>query len=353
MRQVPSTPLRNWLVLVAVSLALPLGCCKSKGGEDEYVPPPRKAWSTSDLMSICEDGKPYGGNPAYVKKSSPATPSKVAVFRKYRDDQPPTFKIDEHTFGAIDGTSSPGEVELVACLELERKGEPLFCNYHGATIKVYDMNHKVKIVEAATGKVVGEHTFDMDRLTEKCPGTAAGDSYRGTDYSNKLLSLLLPLQPEGIELPKIQASDLDAVCSGGAFPQAAPMKDGPHGPVHIVYFPTATQSFTREDLPSGLESKNLETLDVSQVQLVACVTGKPEKKKRSCNFTAGKVLELHDGEFEVALYEARTGKLVEKKMFRGTAGTCPVSYKFFRQVDQVMTRIDPGFKAYIKKLEKG
>lgn len=341
------------LVTVAVC-AGELGCCKSKSGgqDDKYVPPPRKALSASDLMSLCDGGKPFPGNPAYEKKSDASQPSKVRVFRKYLDDKQPGYKEDEHDFGAIGAKSyDAATVELVACVELKRQGEPLFCNYYGAKIELYDMTHNVKVLEASTGKVLGEQSFDLDRRTEKCTSSASGSGYRGADYSPKLLSLLLPFEPEGVALPKIKPADLDAVCSGSAFPQAPPLSPTGHRSVHLVYFPTANRSFTREDLPAGLELTNEAESDASQLQLVACVTGKPLKKKSACTFTGGNVLELSEGEFEVTVYEAHTGKLVETKAFQGTSGRCPITYKFFGQVDKVMTKIAPSFRAYIKQLE--
>lgn len=344
-------PVRSLIALVACAGLL--GGCKNKGNaqNDTYVPPPRKAFSSSELMSLCEGGKPFPGNAAYEKKSAPTSPSKVAVFRKYLDDKSPAYKADEHEFGAIDGKkASPASIELVACVELKRKGEPLFCTYYGAKIELYDMTHTVKVLEASTGKVLSEQIFELDRRTEKCAGLASGSGYRGTDYSPKLLSILLPLEPEGVELPKVNAADLDAVCSGSAFPQAAPLSQSGRHPVHVVYFPTADRSFTRADLPKGLEMAGPPKSEAGEVQLVACVTGMPKKKAASCNFTGGKVLELSEGDFAVSVYEAHTGKLVETKTFPGTSGGCPASYEFFGSVDKVMTKISPQFGTYLQKL---
>lgn len=213
------------------------------------------------------------------------------------------------------------------------------------------MTHKLKIVEAATGKVVKEESFDLDRRTEKCASSVKGSSYQGADYIPKVISALLPLQPAGVPLPKADRFDLDAVCSGGAVPQAAPYEAGDKKrAVHVLYFPTAEQSFSREDAPEGLALAGTPEEDVTKYELVACATGKPINKKASCDFTGGKVLEVYDGDVEVAVREAKTGKLVETKTFKGTSSGCPYSHKFFGNPDKRILKVEPGLQVYLGSL---
>jgi len=331
-----------------VTLAMDASHRKTYSPTDyKYEPPARTASTVDSYVDLCERKEPFPGAKKYAKGSAP---SKVAVFRKYLDDKSPTFKRD-HRADRFEGVFAQDgdtrDVELVACLELKRKGKPLYCNYYGAQVEVYDMTHELKIVEAATGKVLKEETFDLDNRTEKCASSVKGSSYQGADYLPKIISALLPLQPDGVALPKADRFDLDAVCSGSPVPQAAAYQAGDKKrAVHMLYFPTAEQSFTREDLPDGLAPAGAPEDDVSKYSLVACVTGKPLKKKQDCSFTSGKVLELHDGEVEVALREAATGKLVETKTFKATSAGCPYSHKFFGNRDKRMLRVEPAFSAY-------
>ncbi len=315
-----------------------------------YEPPPRRATSVDSYAALCDGKEAFPGAKKYEKSASAGAPSKVAVFRKYLDDKTPMYKRDERAKsfeGVVAGDNDVDDVQLVACMELKRKGEPLFCNYYGAQVEVYDMTHTLRILEAKTGKVVKEDTFELDRRTEKCAGSVTGNSYKGADYVPKLISTLLPLQPDGVALPKAERIDLDAVCSGSPIPQAAPYKPGAgKRAAHLVYFAQATQSSTREDLPDGLSTTDPVEEDVTKYELVACVTGKPLKKKADCDFTSGKVLEIHDGEIEVAMYEAATAKLVEKKTFKATSGACPYSHKFFGNRDKRMLTVEPAFQAY-------
>lgn len=352
---------RSGELALAALLTLAMAACKGSGKErgprDDAAPEvyKRPAQTLSELSGLCEGATTsYPGNPAYEKKTSAATPSKVAVFRKYQDDEKPAFKADEHDFGVMgakDGDAS--SVEIVACVALKRSGEPGFCTYYGAEVKLYDMTHVVKLVEVATGKVLKEETFELKRGTERCAGTVTGSSYRGTNYTHRLLAMLLPFEPDGVALPPTEFTTLENVCVGSAIPQAAAYtKSGKH-PTYLVYFPFAMHSSTTDDVPENLGAPGSSEQDVGAVQLVACVTGEPQKKRAACEFTGGKTLELSDGEFEVAVMEAKTGKLVEKKRFKGTSGTCPISHSFWGTVDKVMTKIDPSFAPWLKQLEGG
>ena len=134
-------------------------------------------------------------------------------------------------------------------------------------------------------------------------------------------------------------------------PQAAAYVKSAPARVHKVYFPDPKRSFTRADSPVGMPPFNDVATDAGQLSLVACITGQPKKKKRDCEFTSGKVLTVHDGEFEVKLLEARTGKLVETRTFKGTSSGCPTFHKFWGQHDDVLTKVDAGLGKYLAGLE--
>lgn len=300
------------------------------------------------------------GAPAYEKSQGPTSPSKVVVFQKYLDDTSPSYVLADLPLLGPVGAQHGDEknVQLVACVDLKRQGSPSFCNFHGGKLELYDMTYSVRVLEAKTGNELSKEEFSLDRRTHRCPGVyrfapGANSAYRGADYTLKLLGLLLPLQPPGIELPKVASAEIDAVCSGSVVPQMPAYdrsKSGPRG-LRTVYFGGVEQTFTTSNLPDGFPPNASEAEGVDSVELVACVTAIPRKKIRECEFTGGGVLETHDGEFEVEVYEAATRKLVEKKSFKGSSPRgCPVLHKFWGQRDKRMTRIEPAFRQYLEKL---
>jgi hypothetical protein len=110
-------------------------------------------------------------------------------------------------------------------------------------------------------------------------------------------------------------------------------------------------SFRPEGFPR-LHSDERNNKDLSQYELVACVTAKLKAKKKDCEFSSGNVLELHEGEFEVRLMEAHTAKLVETKSFKGSSpGACPVIHSFFEQREKEMLKVEPAFEKYLAKLQ--
>lgn len=343
------------MALLAFSVAA-AGCKRKEQPSDfKYEPPPRTAATLASYVDLCEGRGAFSGAKKYEKQKSGGAPSKVAVFRKYADDKEPVYRLDQRdTLGAVAAKEQEtDQVELVTCVELKRKGTPLYCHYYGAEVEVYDMTHSVRILEASTGKVLKEETFDLDGRTEPCEGSVTGNFYKGAEYGPKLLSMLLPFEPEGLELPKVDMRDLDSVCSGSPIPQTAPYKADAPGKrgVHLVYFATEAQSNTRRDAPDGLFPGAEPEADPTKYQLVACATGKPQKKKANCEFISGEVLEIYDGEVEVAVYESATAKLVEKKTFKATSAICPSTHKFFGKNDKRMMKVEPAFAAYMKKLE--
>ncbi len=148
---------------------------------------------------------------------------------------------------------------------------------------------------------------------------------------------------------------LETVCSGSPIPQAPAYDPNTPGPrkVNVVYFPTPTSSFRSEDWPKGMPTPTPPPAgDVSAYPAVACVTGKPLKKKKTCPYMGGKTLELDDGEVELSLVETRTAKVLEKKTFRATSpGGCPSSHGFANGY-QRMLQVEPAFGKYLAELQK-
>ncbi len=165
------------------------------------------------------------------------------------------------------------------------------------------------------------------------------------------MSLIAPLQPKTPELPKVRAFKLDAVCDGVPFPQSAAYdkdsKDKRN--IRVAWRPAEEYSYLDEP---PFDRRVASNSGVSKHQLVACVTGRPKKKKRNCRFTT-KTLEMWNGEVEVELRESATAKVVETKTFKASSGRCPITHKFWKNREIYMGKLEPAFFRYLKKLEGG
>ncbi len=354
---------RASLALAFSFLLVSLGGCKALRSKKNaapapYKPAPRHAYGTSAYASLCEtNDRPFDGAKEYKKGDQP---SRVAIFYRYLDDPKSSFRESSPEVLRpllLGPKESADEVELVACVDMKREGDPGHCSYYDKELLLYTMKHTVRVIETKTGKEVAKDEFTLDHKTARCPGSysfPSGSSkiFEGGDYGPRLGATLLPLEPDGTALSAVKATKLDDVCSGSAVPQAAAYTRGAPAKIHLVYFPDEPQSFAREDLPTGMPPLDPLENDASEYKLVACITGKPQKKKRDCTFTSGKTLLVHDGEFEVRLHEAKTGKLVETKSFKGTSPSgCPLTHKFWGSNDKVMTKVEPGLAKWIATLE--
>jgi hypothetical protein len=351
------------LLSSSVLLAGALGCDEAPKKEEKLEPPVRKAQSLSSYQETCDRGTAFGGAKKYEKK--PGKPSQMVVFYKYGDDDGAQFglaaPVDRSALGAIHASPQPGDagheqVELVACVEAKKKKVANYCHYHGGKLELWDMSYQVRILEAKTGKELATEQFDLQANTKMCPGEKErGDHYQGPDYGPKLLEVVLPLQGKGQELPKYDADELDDVCAGIPYPQA-PAYDKSEGAkrgVHVAYRPTPELPFTLKTRPKGLPRRGADEGDPAKIQLVACVTGKPEKKTKDCEFTGGKVLELYDGQLEFSVREAATAKVVETKTFPATSNGCPLDHRFYNQRDKYLAEADKSARDYLAKLAGG
>lgn len=356
MLRLPSSALV--LLLASCTLSLASGCKKKP------APQPGSTLSTpytvaSSLGSRCDGQASKTWDLTKVKAyalHADGTPSRAALF--VSDATAATRAWQNQTPKALEpwlaGTYGPLDAELTVCIDQKEpsKAEGFVCSYYGAKATMKGREYTVKVVETATGKPLAEETFTTDPRVALCPGSVTG-SY--TDYGNwegRVTAILARLQPEAAlaKLPKANANDLYGVCTGTGLVQAR--KPGESGELKVVYFPTATTSFTNEDLPTGLTTGSTDT-DPSHYAYVMCVTGKPEKKKRGCTFYGTKSeLGIYDGTFEVELREARTAKVVETKTFTGTSAACPGSYKFKGSADQRILTIAPKFRDWVTEISK-
>lgn len=353
---------RTPAVLFALTLTA-LGCDKLRK-EDAPPPPPRDDAADeeaslrtptrlSDYSSVCTGTKmrtqPY-------QKRTDATPSKVAVFTKWLDEKTPIYgyaKPDGMGVVQAAGDDESSLVELVACVDLLKKEKSRSqCNYYGGKVERWTMVHTVRIVEARTGKELAKDEFEIDPLTTGCAGSrtfASGVTtiWEGGEYGGRLLTTLLPLQPDAVALPELTASDLADVCTGTPRPQTAKPKEGTTPAVHVVYRPEAGYSWMMEARPKNLPDNTLTEKEPTSAKYVACVTGKPEKLKQSCKFMMGSTLEAYDGTVEVVVYEAATRKVVGTKSFSASSASCPNSHEFWGDPDKYFGKVDAAIGEWI------
>ncbi|WP_272003656.1 hypothetical protein [Nannocystis radixulma] len=326
------------------------------------APPPRAADNLDEYTSLCGGGEPFPAAKPYKKGATPADISRVVVFEKYKESVDPAWR--HLTSAPIDAWSAeePADVQLVACVELSKRQLRRSCEYKDSAgeqfkLDLYDMSHAVRVVEAATGKVVLEQTFELGN-TEGCPafelfGSSTSD-YRGVDYKHKLMALLAPLQPEGARPPPPRDFfELARVCDGVAFPgttrydKSAAQKH----PLYTTFRTDESAPLTLAAPPQGYDAS--ESIgDPAAYQLVACVVGKSEKKRKDCRFDGGAVVELHEGTVEVAVYATATAELVEKKTFKATGGTCPMLFSFPDDTKRAawLPKLAPAYHTYMAAL---
>jgi hypothetical protein len=273
------------------------------------------------------------------------SPSIAAVFEKdpstsWQDVNPERIKP------WVAGMYGAQDAELTVCVEEKdpTPGGPLYCSYYGARLTLLGRNYEVRVIETALGKVLADESFSTDNRVGVCPPSVTGSFTEYVSYEPRLASILSRFEPESAKLPTPELSALNEVCMGTGIPQAK--KPGDKGVLRVIYFPTATTSFVTDDWPDGLVEGSSDK-DVTQYAYVMCVTGKPEVKKKSCDYlgTTNR-LGTYDGSFDVELREAQTGKVVEKKTFKGASSGCPDTYKFKGPDDQRILTIEPKFRKY-------
>jgi hypothetical protein len=344
-----------------------LSGCKRRGKastESTTTPRARRAFALDDYAALCEATAtpPFDGvEPAKSANGTPVA-RRARVFVKFTDDKAPAYRPlrTEGLEGVLAGPGEVNAVELVACVERKREGTPLRCTFFGATLEVYDMRDTLRIVEAKTGKELSREEFQLDGKTNLCPASYAfpkgvNSVYVGAEIGPKILASLLPFEPPDVAFVGAKVGRLETVCSGSPVPQAPAYDPKAPGPrkVNVVYFPTPTTSFRSEDWPKGMPQPTPPPGgDVSAYPAVACVTGKPLKKKKSCPYLGGKTLELDDGDVELKLVETRTAKVLETKTFRATSpGACPSSHAFANGY-QRMLQVEPAFGKYLAELQR-
>ena len=347
------------VLLLTLGLSSGLGCKKKdehKQSDDEpapkreYVPP---APSTLEgYASVCSGSK-VGAKP-YEKHNDTKLPSKVVVFQKYLDEAKPQYgyaRLDGLMGFQVKDNSEIADVELVACVDLKKKTKTKSqCNYYGGTIERWVMTYTLRIVDPIKGTELSKEEFELDPRSTGCKDTASfrqGNSsvYEGAEYGGRLLYSLLPLQAEGVQLPELKAYDLDDVCTGTPRPQAA-AATAP-STVHVAYRPRDDYAWGLEARPKGVPKNEGSKQAPTSAKYVACITGKPETKKQSCNFMMGSVLEIYDGTVDVEVRETATGKVVGQQSFKANSRSCPDSHTFWSRPDVYFESVEPTLYDFV------
>ncbi|MQA62787.1 MAG: hypothetical protein GEU86_15140 [Actinophytocola sp.] len=136
--------------------------------------------------------------------------------------------------------------------------------------------------------------------------------------------------PRPAPKPAAETKDLSALCDDEPRFYSNTAAYTRTGPSPIVVFEPVGPNFhpvflTETELTKAKpEIWQPDKARPQDVQLVACVS-KPDEGEKvgSCTFTSN-TFDLHRGEYEVTVYEARTGKEVAELEVRGKdSGGCP------------------------------
>lgn len=363
------------LLLCLLGLAV-FGCDDSPSPRAEPISPPpapvepsppplRAAKDVNEYRALCEGGEPFTAAKPYALGATSADISRIAAFAKYVESATPEWSRLTGEPIAAWSAEEPEDVQLVACVGLSKRALRRSCDYKDSAdqpikLELYDMSHAVRVVEAATGKVVLEQTFELQGDVA-CPAFGvfgSSNDFRGVDYEHKLMAVFAPLQPDGARPPRpSSASELSLVCNGVAFPGTTPYDKGAaqKHPLHEVFRPDESEPFSSGDSPEGFGEVGERLDDAAAYQLVACATGKATKKRKECRFQDGAVLELHEGTMDVSVYATATAELVEKKTFKVSGGSCPIMYRFSGDSKREvwLAKLEPAYKKYMAALVGG
>ena len=132
---------------------------------------------------------------------------------------------------------------------------------------------------------------------------------------------------------------------------------GPH-PVLLATANPTPLSANETPLPSPGETPTAPAYDTYhpdpvKAQLVACVVNKGKGKLvTTCNYSGGYVRYFRQGQYDVTLYEARTGRRVGTAKVAGDDQfTCSAQQTFFQSEPKSKTEwLDPSLPAFRKAL---
>lgn len=132
--------------------------------------------------------------------------------------------------------------------------------------------------------------------------------------------------------------DFADVCLGAGQPEAAAYTPAAGSVSPVLVFLKDSEA-GRYNSRSGQVPKTWENTyqDVEKTQLVACMTVKSRSKVKDCPFKmddgATYVAELNNTVYDLTVYEAKTGKEVQKTTLDQKAGECPTFKMFSKKVE--------------------
>ena len=311
----------------AIAALLALGClagCDSKKDEGPPPPPPeaatKKIYTDSDLKDVCS-GKGVEGAAKYEKKKGKASPVTVFV-----SDLNGDFTWKSMTSWDAWEARDPEDYQLVACVKRTKTNKVRECAFDEKKpahyLDMHDTSYTVTIREAATGKEVAKKDVEVKAQAD-CPTMHMFREEHETEYASprqSIVSLAAPTMGEGAPMPGVNTWDYDLVCQGQAIPQAAAHDEAGTSPLLVFVNKDGVYHDEHYGIPYEAPYKVDEAKDV---QLIACVDPKNQKKVESCEMKNGAVVEVYDTDLEVRIVAAKTGKVLETKTFSAKGGQCP------------------------------
>ncbi|MGD1908951.1 MAG: hypothetical protein ACFB0C_23600 [Leptolyngbyaceae cyanobacterium] len=155
-------------------------------------------------------------------------------------------------------------------------------------------------------------------------------------------------------ITQVFPDDFEQVCNGIAF-EPAKSYEPVAGSVHPIYVfdrEDDGQSFSKSyrELPNGWE---LEFEESQNAQLVACLTVTAQELANTCEFppeegeTIAYTLETYSATYNVEIYAAQSGELLDSKILELQGEDCPVVH-FFTEGETVDTSIPDYSQALLE-----
>jgi hypothetical protein len=303
-----------------------------------------------DLASVCDGTAGPKGVAKYEKKKGTLSP--VSLF--FRDEGAKKFEVKSSSVFSPWRAKQGKDTQLAACISVKSKKKVRECKFDKDKptkwVDQYDTSYTISVRETATGKELAKQDVEL-KAPGSCPTLFFFKKNREQDlarFEPALLAMMSDLQPTDVPAPRLTNEDLVGACAGKPVPGAAPYekKAGSISPLKV---------YRREGADGGWVSGKYQgqtfakhdwwSSDAEKYQLVACMTTTRGKKAKECEFDGGSKIDLVDAKYEIALYEAATGKKLEKKTFDAKSKTrCPILWNF-KEGEEKVSLADPGDEA--------
>ena len=218
-------------------------------------------------------------------------------------------------------------------------------------------NNKIKII---IGVAVAVVILAIGAAFALSPKKEAKNASGSGASSGKGSSSSSSTSKKGNELTATYMSEVSAVCTGSSITNVAEYKGAAPHPIAIFEQDTIDKnSFTSSSIYFSDSSWTVDTKEYAKVQLVGCLTKKSTTATgRTCDMEDENDQKISVGLFNVvynlAVYEAKTGKKLADKEVSGPATDCPYFATYDKEDPKLYGDPDKGsateaVKEYVTK----